>query len=207
MSPIPPLPSRRATRIARVAVGPGRWHWLAFVGVLAATAAVLDAMGRSWWCSGPSPWMPWSGDIWSRHNSQHLLDPYAATHVLHGLLLYGALWLVLGARTSRAVRGWLALAVEVAWEIIENTPMVIERYRDTTLALGYYGDSVINSLADILSFVAGFWLAAVLPVGLSVTAFVLVEAVLVATIRDSLTLNVVMLVFPVEALKAWQMGG
>ncbi|HKJ70821.1 MAG TPA: DUF2585 family protein [Gammaproteobacteria bacterium] len=190
-------------RVWRPAVRQGA----AFVAVLAVTAAILHAMGRSWVCGGGEPWYPWSGDIWSRHNSQHLFDPYAATHVLHGILLYAGLWLALGSRTSRGARLWIAIAIEAAWEVIENTPMVIDRYRETTLALGYSGDSVINSLADILSLVAGYWLAAWLPVWASAAVFVAVEAVLLVTIRDSLVLNVIQLLTPFEALKEWQMGG
>ncbi len=179
----------------------------AFVGVPLLTAWILDEMGRSWWCAGAHPWQLWSGDVDSWHNSQHLLDPYAATHVLHGLVFYAGAWLLLGGWLSGKARWWAAFGAEAVWEVIENTPFVIERYREATLALGYAGDSIINSLGDIGSFVVGYWLAAVLPARGSIVVFCLVEVLLLFTIRDSLVMNVVMLLFPVESLKAWQMQG
>lgn len=179
----------------------------AFVGVPLLTALILDGMGRSWLCAGTSPWQPWSGDLGSRHASQHLLDPYSATHVLHGLVFYAGVWLLVGGWLAGKARWWMALGAEAVWEVIENTPFVIERYREATLALGYYGDSIINSLGDIASFVVGYALALVLSSRAAVILFVLVEGVLVLTIRDSLILNVVMLLFPLEGVREWQMGG
>jgi len=182
-------------------------QWLAFVGVFAVTAVVLDAMGRSWLCPGYQPWRIWSGNLASWHGSQHLLDPYSATHVLHGLVFFAGAWLLLGRWLSLRGRWWAAFSLEAVWEVVENTPFVIERYREATLALGYAGDSIINSLGDMASFVVGFALAAVLPASFSVVLFFLVEGVLLLTIRDSLVLNVVMLFCPLETLKVWQMGG
>src|SRR5262245_22437002 len=113
--------------------------------ILAGTALALAAMGRVWWCEAGDTAL-WSGDIWTRHNSQHLADPYTISHVLHGIALYGALWLLLRRRAGPVVRIAIALAIEVAWELIENTDTMIERYRAVTISLDYYGDSIVNSL-------------------------------------------------------------
>ncbi|MEQ1503453.1 MAG: DUF2585 family protein [Myxococcota bacterium] len=187
---------------------------LAAVGIAAVAAAGLAAMGRSWWCACGSPLLswggPWSWDIWSEHNSQHLVDPYAFTHVQHGVLFYLVLRLVLGARRAD-LRFGLALGIEALWEIVENTDAVIQRYRETTISLDYYGDSIANSLSDLAMCAIGFTLARKLPAWITVTGYVAVELGLLATIRDSLTLNVVMLVAggsPLgEAIAAWQSGG
>jgi hypothetical protein len=104
-------------------------------------------------------------------------------------------------------RAGIALGIEVGWEIVENTDAMIERYRATTISLDYYGDSIINSLGDIVSFVLGYAAAGVIPAAASVAAFVVAEVLLVFTIRDSLLLNMLMLVHPIEAVKAWQLGG
>jgi hypothetical protein len=191
----------------RAPILPGRWRLVGFAAVALATAAVLDLMGRGWLCGGPAPWLPWIGDVGSRHNSQHLFDPYTATHVLHGLVFYAVAWWLLAGRVGPAPRWWLALGAEALWEVIENTPVVIERYRTTTAAAGYAGDSIINALGDLLGFAAGYGLAAVLPLWGSLALFALVEAVLAMTIRDSLILNVVMLLWPLEWLRDWQAGG
>lgn len=202
------MPSDRTSSESRsrlVSLG-DRSRWGAFVLLLGGMAWVLHLMGRTWWCDA-GDLDPWSGDIWSVHNSQHLLDPYTFTHVLHGIVLYGILWLTIRSITTPSMRGWIALAAEVAWELVENTDPMIERYREETLAIGYYGDSIVNSLADVVAFVVGYWAAGVLPVWASVCGFLLVDAALVLWIRDSLVLNVLMLVHPLERVKEWQMGG
>jgi hypothetical protein len=177
---------------------------LAVALVVAAMAVALRAMGRVWWCQ-VGDWAPWSFDIWSPHNSQHLLDPYTFTHVLHGVVFYGLLRLVLGREW-----GWwrlvLALAAEAAWEVGENTPAVIEAYRESTISLDYYGDSILNSVADVAACAAGFLLAARLPAWATWAGFFGTELILALWIRDSLLLNVLMLTFPVEAVKQWQLG-
>lgn len=178
----------------------------ALAGVLAVMAIVLAAMGRPWWCRAGDA-VPWSLDIWSRHNSQHPVDPYTVTHAMHGLLFYGILRLVLGGVAGPTVRWALALAGEVLWEVVENTDTMIERYRTATISLDYYGDSVINSVGDVLAFVGGWAAAGVLPVWVSVLAFVAAEGALVFSIRDGLLLNVLMLLHPIEAVKEWQLGG
>jgi hypothetical protein len=107
-------------------------HVVALVVLLAAAAAILAAMGRPWWCRA-GDMVPWSGDVWSRHNSQHLVDPYTITHVLHGVALYGVLWALLHRFTGPQARAAIAVAVETAWEIVENAEAMIERYRAATI--------------------------------------------------------------------------
>lgn len=178
---------------------------VAGVGLITVAAVVLHFMGRRLWCACGSP-VPWSWDIWSPHNSQHFIDPYSVTHVLHGSLYYAVLWLICGGRWP-ALRAFMALSAEVAWEIVENTDTVIRAYRETTMALNYQGDTILNSLGDIVSFVAGYIGAMSLPVRVSVAAFIVAEATLLVAIRDSLLLNILMLVHPIDAIKAWQLGG
>lgn len=162
-------------------------------------------MGRRVWCACAS-WSPWSWDIWSPHNSQHFLDPYTFTHVLHGTLYYALLWLVFGSRWP-ALRALLAVMVEVGWEVMENTNAVIEAYRESTISLNYDGDTILNSVGDDVAFILGYIAAMRLPVWVSALAFAIIEAALLLTIRDSLLLNVLMLVYPIGAIKTWQMGG
>jgi hypothetical protein len=172
--------------------------------IFAAATVQLRFQGRIWWCACGG-WSPWSGDTWSPHNSQHLFDAYSLSHVLHGLIFCGALtWLL-----PRVAIGWrlvMATVIETAWEITENTELVINRYRAVTASLDYHGDSVINSLGDILSFVLGFWLARRLGLWRSVALFVVTELGCLWWIRDNLTLNMLMLLWPIEAIKAWQMA-
>ena len=181
-------------------------HWAALAVVLAGTALVLHSMGRPWWCQA-GDLVPWSVEIHSRHNSQHLVDAYSLTHALHGLLFYWGLWLILGRVAGATARAAIALGIETTWEIVENTDFIIERYRAATISLDYYGDSVVNSVADIGCFVGGYAAAAAMPVWISVAGFAAAELLLLVVIRDSLLLNMLMLVHPVEAVKAWQHGG
>jgi hypothetical protein len=181
------------------------WAIAAAIGLTAVDAVVLRLMGRRVWCSCGSL-SPWSWDIWSSHNSQHLLDPYTFTHVLHGALYYAILRLLLGSRWPSG-RALVAVMVEVAWEIGENTDAVIRAYREATIALNYYGDSVVNSVGDVMAFALGYTGALRLPAWASALVFVAVEVALLLTIRDGLVLNVVMLLHPFPAIKTWQMGG
>ena len=170
--------------------------------ILVATAGVLLAMGRNPICECGYVKL-WHGETVSSENSQHLMDWYTPSHVLHGLVFYGLLWLV-ARRLRLGTRLVIATLIEAAWEIVENTNAVIERYRADTIALDYYGDSVINSVADIIVMWIGFALARVLPVWASIALFVVAEAVTIWFIRDGLLLNVLMLLWPLEAVRNWQ---
>lgn len=178
---------------------------LVSLALAAVTALVLLAMGRSPIAASGVVKL-WHGVVASSENSQHLSDWYTPSHVLHGLVFYGATHLLMRSWGL----GWrlvVATAVEAAWEVAENTDAVIQRYREATIALDYFGDSVLNSMADIAAMWAGFALARVLPVWASVALFVAAEAVVIYFIRDGLLLNVLMLVWPLEAVREWQAAG
>lgn len=171
--------------------------------VLALTVFMLLHEGRIWWCACGG-YKLWDGDIWSPHNSQHIFDPYSFTHVLHGMLF---LWILTGLlpRLRSTWRLPLAVLLESAWEVLENSPFIIQRYREATIGQGYVGDSVINSLADILCCVAGFVMARRLGWRWALVVFVLTEVLLAWVVRDNLALNILMLISPVDAIKQWQM--
>jgi uncharacterized protein DUF2585 len=173
-------------------------------GIIALAALILLAMGRTPWYREGSIKL-WYGNAWGPENSQQFADPYTFTHILHGVLFYALLRLV-APRLPVATRFVVVIALESAWEILENTEMVIDHYRAATMALGYYGDSVLNSIGDILACALGLGLAARLPTRRTVIGVAVVELVLLLWIRDSLLLNIVMLVYPVEAVKTWQLG-
>lgn len=178
---------------------------LACVAIIAAAALVLLWMGRVPICTCGRI-MLWAGDINSADNSQHLTDWYTPSHIAHGLLFYGALWLV-ARRWPMGLRATAALVVEAAWEIVENSPFVIDRYRQGTIASLYEGDSVINSVADMAAMLIGFWLAARLPLWASIALLLAMELFVGWMIRDNLTLNIIMLLYPLDAIRAWQTGG
>ena len=183
-----------------------RKSWLpASVAVAAAAAFVLRAEGRMWLCDCGRV-RAWVGDAWSAETSQQLFDPYTFTHVLHGLGFCGLLALLL-PRVGWRWRFVLAVAAESLWEIIENTDFVIQRYREATAALGYKGDTVVNSLGDITACAVGFLVARRLGWLRSVLLFAATEIFLLFWIRDSLVLNIILLLYPSEKLRAWQQAG
>jgi hypothetical protein len=182
-----------------------RAHIAVGLGIILLAAVTLLSMGRTPWCKCGNI-KPWVGDAWGPENSQHLVDPYSFTHVTHGVLIYGLLHLV-APGASIATRAVLAVALESGWEVLENSAPVINRYRAATVSLGYFGDSVVNSVGDVLSCLGGFLLASRLPAWTTILGTVGLESILLFWIRDSLLLNIVMLIHPLEAVKRWQLGG
>lgn len=180
------------------------WPWVTLLLIVLVAGFQLHNQGRLWLCECGKVYL-WSGDVWSANNSQHISDPYSFTHMLHGLVICGVLaWIM--PKVAWSWRLCLAVLIEALWEVIENTELVINRYRGETAALGYQGDTVVNSLGDILFFALGFMLARKLGWRLSLALFVITEIILIIWIRDSLILNIIMLIYPLEAIKAWQMG-
>jgi Protein of unknown function (DUF2585) len=176
--------------------------YLVTAGFVLLAAAWLYWAGREPWCKCGYVKL-WHGEVVSSENSQHISDWYTPSHVLHGFLFYGLLWLV-ARRLSFGWRLAIATAIEAAWEVIENSDAIIERYRAVTISLDYYGDSVLNTVADIGAMIFGFSLASRLPVWMTVTLFVLTEAVTIWLIRDGLLLNILMLLYPLDAVADWQ---
>lgn len=173
--------------------------------ILVAAAIWLLAAGRVPICECGYVKL-WHGQTMSSESSQHLTDWYTPSHLLHGILFYGALWAV----ARRLDAGWrlaIATLVEAVWEIVENSDAIIERYRAVTISLDYFGDSVVNSVADIVAMWAGFALARFAPIWISVAAVIGFEVLTAWIIRDGLALNVLMLLWPLDAVKAWQAGG
>ncbi len=178
---------------------------LAIALTLALTVVAMRAQGRLWICACDRIDL-WAGNTKSSDNSQHLADPYSFTHVLHGLVFY---WLLARLFPRLHVMWQLtaAVAVESLWEVVENSEFIIQRYREATLALGYEGDTVVNAVGDIAWMALGFWLARKLGFRRSAALFVATEVVLILWIRDSLLLNIIMLLVPIDAVKNWQMRG
>lgn len=178
---------------------------LAVLAVVAVLVVAEWAMGRTF--LGPDgKFALWEGDIWSSGCSQRVADAYAFSHIGHGIIFYGVLWLV-ARRWPVRVRFVLAVLIEAGWELLENSPIIINRYREATMAAGYCGDSILNSVSDLAMMSLGFLLAWRANPWVSAGVFLAMEIVCALWIRDNLTLNVIMLIHPVDAIKAWQMGG
>lgn len=190
----------------RSATGP----WPAAAAVLAILLVMMVAnagMGRTF--LGPDGRLGfWEGDIWSSAQSQRVADPYSFTHIEHGFLFYGLLHLLARrfAGLTQRSRFVAAVLLEASWEVLENSPIIIDRYRAATIALGYEGDSILNSLSDVLMMSLGFLAARRLPTWASVAILVAFEVALLLWVRDNLALNILMLLRPVAAIKAWQMA-
>lgn len=195
----------RTTRAPRGTLLPSRLALFLAIDLLIACAVILFLMDRPLICPCGSIKL-WHGVVHSSENSQHIADWYTFSHVIHGFLFYGLAHLAL-RDTARRWALPLAVAIEGGWELLENSPMIIDRYREATIAFGYSGDSILNSIADIGWMAAGFWLAAKLPVRATLALALLFEGLTLLLIRDNLTLNILMLVWPVDAIRTWQAAG
>jgi hypothetical protein len=179
--------------------------WIISAAVLVSMTVILRFQERIWWCK-LGDYAIYINEAWnSPHTSQHFLDPYTFTHILHGILFF---WLasLIFYKLPPAWRFFIAIFVESAWEVLENSGYIIEKYRENTAALDYFGDSVSNSIGDVLACAVGFFIAHKLGWRRSIVFFILVEIILIFWIRDSLLINIIMLIHPFEAIKTWQMS-
>src|SRR3989344_797610 len=182
-----------------------QWTIIGILAILLITGGIELYMGRlPFGPDGRFGW--WEPSVWSSENSQRVTDAYTFSHLIHGMLFYAFLWLVARKMPLR-YRLLIAMLMEAGWEILENSPIIINRYREVTISLGYVGDSVLNSLSDIIMVAIGFVFSWRAPVWASVLAIIAMEIGTLLWVRDNLTLNVVMLAHPIDAIRLWQMGG
>lgn len=178
--------------------------WTVFlIALFVVFGAALYAMGRLPWCA--CGLKLWTGDAWGSASSQHFADPYSTSHFIHGILFF-AILVPLAAHIALRWRVSLAMLLEMGWEILENSPLIINRYRVATASLGYTGDTILNSVGDVLFMLLGFWMALRLPWKWSAALVILIECVMLLLYRDNLTLNILMLLTPIDAVRQWQMG-
>lgn len=186
-----------------------RWIVTAVIAIPLLAALAMYLMGREVICTcGYIKF--WHGVVFSSENSQHLFDWYSFTHILHGLGFYLLITIIeklTGRNISLPAKFLAAVCLESAWEVLENSDFIINRYRAVTISLDYFGDSIINSMGDILAMMLGFWVAAKKPIWFSVSLVLLLEIGLLIAIRDNLTLNLIMLIYPLDAVKLWQSSG
>lgn len=184
------------------------WPALSILTLFVALVAILRLEGRIWYCAQGDAGLAaiWSSDIWSSHCSQHILDPYSITHMSHGLIF----WCLLAWLAPKMKFAWklvTSMSIAALWEVAENSAFVINRYRSVTMSLDYLGDSVTNATADVLCCGVGVFVARALGVWKTLALFAATEIILLFAVRDNLTLNCIMLIYPVEAIKAWQTTG
>lgn len=182
-----------------------RTAWI-IAAIVVGAAALLLSMGRPPICTCGTVKL-WEGAVNSAGNSQHIADWYSFSHIIHGFIFYALSWWLLRSWLKADMRLALSVVIEAGWELLENSPFIIDRYRTATLAFGYSGDSVLNSMSDIAMMTAGFLFALKMPARVTVAVAIGFELMTLYTIRDNLTLNVLMLTWPVEAVKTWQAGG
>ena len=184
---------------------PALWPILTIPAMMTVFAVLLLFQGRVAWCKCGSP-IPWAMDIWSMHNSQHLFDPYSFTHMMHGVVFCGILWVLFSKWVPTPGRAPLAALIEGCWELLENSSFIIDKYRESTISLDYYGDSVANSMSDIVFCMIGFAIATRIGWKWSLLLFVATECILALWIRDNWTINLIMLIHPIDAIRDWQMA-
>ncbi len=176
---------------------------LFMVVILVILSLILHVMGQPPWCVCGLKFM--TLDAWGSESSQNFIDPYTISHVLHGILFFALLSLVFSTLTIRK-KLLISFLLEIGWELLENTPLIINRYRSATASLGYTGDTILNSVSDVLFMLVGFWLAARLPWKWTLAILVLSEFLMLLVYRDNLTLNILMLITPIDAVREWQMA-